>query len=129
MPSTATNAQAEADAQTTAHSNVKPVSLLFHMGKTAALVNAIMQDARVHWLPKLFFFGALGALLLALLFPESVLDISGVFAPVVGWAFDAVGIPAEATLDWAVLGVAAFNLLKLFPRDVVGEHYDRLFRK
>jgi hypothetical protein len=47
----------------------------------------------------------------------------------VGWAFDAVGIPAEATLDWAVLGVAAFNLLKLFPRDVVGEHYDRLFRK
>jgi hypothetical protein len=54
---------------------------------------------------------------------------AGVFAPVVGWAFDAVGIPAEATLDWAVLGVAAFNLLKLFPRDVVGEHYDRLFRK
>lgn len=118
-----------ANAQSTAHSTMKPASLLFHLGKTAALVNAIMQDARVHWLPKLFFFGALGALLLALLFPESIVDVSGLFAPVVGWAFDAVGIPAEATLDWAVLGVAAFNLLKLFPRDIVGEHYDRLFRK
>jgi hypothetical protein len=25
--------------------------------------------------------------------------------------------------------VAAFNLLKLFPKDVVGEHYDNLFHK
>lgn len=123
MPSTATNARPAAQG------TIRQASLLFHMGKTAALVNAIMKDARVHWMPKLFFFGALGALVLALLFPESVLDISGIFAPVVGWAFDAVGIPAEATLDWAVLGVAAFNLLKLFPREVVGEHYDRLFRK
>ena len=123
MPSSATNAQP------TAQSTVRQASLLFHLGKTAALITAIMKDVRVHWLPKLFFFAALGALLLALLFPESMVDISAVFAPVVGWAFDAVGIPAEATLDWAVLGVAAFNLLKLFPRDVVGEHYDRLFRK
>jgi len=123
MPSSATNAQP------TAQSTIRQTSLLFHLGKTAALIGAVMKDVRVHWLPKLFFFAALGALLLALLFPESILDISGVFAPVVGWAFDAIGIPVEATLDWAVLGVAAFNLLKLFPRDVVGEHYDRLFRK
>jgi hypothetical protein len=123
MPSSATRAQP------TTKSTVRPTSLLFHLGKTTALVNAIMRDARVHWLPKLFFFGALCALLVALLFPETIADVSGVFAPVVGWAFDAVGIPAEATLDWAVLGVAAFNLLKLFPREVVGEHYDRLFRK
>jgi hypothetical protein len=118
-----------ANSETTTQGNVKPTSLLFHLGKTSALVSAIMQDARVHWLPKVFFFGALGALLLALLFPESIVDISGIFAPVVGWAFDAVGIPAEATLDWAVLGVAAFNLLKLFPKEIVGEHYDHIFRK
>lgn len=123
MPSTTTHSQ------TTAQSTVRSASLLFHMGKTATLIAAIMRDARVHWLPKFFFVGALGALLLALLFPESIVDISGAFAPVVGWAFDAVGIPAEATLDWAVVAVAAFNLLKLFPTDIVGEHYDRLFRK
>lgn len=113
----------------TTQGNVKPTSLLFHLGKTSALVTAIMQDARVHWLPKVFFFGALGALLLALLFPESIADLGGVFTPVIGWAFDAIGIPAEATLDWAVLGVAAFNLLKLFPKEIVGEHYDSIFRK
>jgi hypothetical protein len=115
--------------QTPSQGNVKPASLLFHLGKTSALVSAIMQDARVHWLPKFFFFGALGALLLALLFPESAAEIFGLGIPGVGWALDALGLPVDATIDWAVLGVAAFNLLKLFPKEVVGEHYDRLFRK
>ena len=123
MPSSATNAQP------TTQSTVRQASLLFHMGKTAALVNAIMKDARVHWLPKFFFFGVLGALLLALLFPESAAEIIGLGIPGIGWGLDAIGIPVDATVDWAVLGVAAFNLLKLFPKEVVGEHYDRLFHK
>lgn len=123
MPTSAPNMQP------TAQNPIRQASLLFHLGKTASLVSAIMKDARVHWLPKLFFFGALGALLLALLFPESAAEIFGLGIPGIGWAFDALGIPVDATVDWAVLGVAAFNLLKLFPREVVGEHYDRLFRK
>ena len=123
MPSSTTNTQ------TTAPRAVKSTSLLFHLGKTTSLVGAIMKDARVHWLPKFFFFGALGALLLALLFPETAGEILGLGIPGIGWAFDALGIPVDATIDWAVLGVAAFNLLKLFPKEVVGEHYDRLFRK
>ncbi len=123
MPSSAT------DTQPTTQKTVKQASLLFHMGKTTSLVSAIMKDARVHWLPKLFFFGALGALLLALLFPESAAELLGLGIPGVGWALDALGLPVDATIDWAVLGVAAFNLLKLFPKEVVGEHYDHLFRK
>jgi len=123
MPSSAT------DTQPTTQKTVKQASLLFHMGKTTSLVSAIMKDARVHWLPKLFFFGALGALLLALLFPESAAEFLGLGIPGVGWALDALGLPVDATIDWAVLGVAAFNLLKLFPKEVVGEHYDHLFRK
>ena len=123
MPSSAT------DTQPTTQKTVKQASLLFHMGKTASLVSAIMKDARVHWLPKLFFFGLLGALLLALLFPESAAELLGLGIPGVGWALDALGLPVDATIDWAVLGVAAFNLLKLFPKEVVGEHYDHLFRK
>jgi hypothetical protein len=115
--------------QPTAQGHISQASLLFHMGKTAALVSAIVKDARVHWLPKLFFFGILGALLLALLFPESAAEIFGMGVPGIGWALDALGIPVDATIDWAALGVAAFNLLKLFPKDIVGEHYDRLFRK
>lgn len=108
---------------------VRQASLLFHLGKTAALITAIMKDVRVHWLPKLVFFGVLGASLLALLFPESAAELLGLGVPGIGWAFDALGIPVDATLDWAVLGVAAFNLLKLFPKEVVGEHYDQLFQK
>src|SRR6185437_5616305 len=123
MPSSAT------DTQPTTQKTVKQASLLFHMGKTTSLVSAIMKDARVHWLPKLFFFGVLGALLLALLFPESAAELLGLGIPGIGWAFDALGIPVDATIDWAVLGVAAFNLLKLFPKEVVGEHYDQLFHK
>src|SRR5580765_7877812 len=107
MPSSAT------DTQTPTQGRSRQASLLFHMGKTAALVTAIMKDVRVHWLPKLFFFGALGALLLALLFPESAAEIFGLGIPGVGWALDALGLPVDATIDWAVLGVAAFNLLKL----------------
>ena len=68
-------------------------------------------------------------MLLALLFPESAAELLGLGVPGIGWAFDALGIPVDATLDWAVLGVAAFNLLKLFPKEVVGEHYDQLFQK
>ena len=108
---------------------VRQASLLFHLGKTAALITAIMKDVRVHWLPKLVFFGVLGALLLALLFPESAAELLGLGIPGIGWGLDAIGIPVDATVDWAVLGVAAFNLLKLFPKEVVGEHYDRLFHK
>jgi hypothetical protein len=123
MPASTPNVSAAAQ------SRLSQAAMLFHIGKTASLVSAIMKDTRVHWLPKFSFFGVLGALLVALLFPEAIADVSGLFAPVLGWAFDAVGIPAEATLDWAVLGVVAFNLLKLFPKEIVGEHYDRLFRK
>ena len=62
------------------------------------------------------------------LVPE--LGIDGFLAaiPGFGWIGDALGIPAEASLDWVAAAVAAFNLLKLFPAEIVGEHYDALFR-
>ena len=127
MPSSAPSSATSAQPAPT--KTVRQASLLFHLGKTTALITAIMRDVRVHWLPKLVFFSVLGALLLALLFPESAAELLGFGIPGIGWAFDALGIPIDATIDWAVLGVAAFNLLKLFPKEVVGEHYDSLFHK
>jgi hypothetical protein len=99
-----------------------------HFPKTAALATALLQDARVHWLPKLLFVGSIIALLIALFFPEAAAEVVGLGIPGVGWILDALGIPVDATIDWVVLAVAAFNLLRLFPREIVGEHYDRLFR-
>lgn len=112
------------------HPGIRSTSLIFHIGKTLALVTSLLHDARVHWFSKMVFLGSLGTLLLALLFPESMVDLLGFFGlPGLGALLNLVGIPAEATLDWVALSVAAFNLLKLFPAEIVGEHYDRLFRK
>ncbi len=103
-----------------------PVSMFVHIPKTIRLVGAVLSDPRVHWVQKFAFVGSIGALLLALFFPEMIADIFG--GAFTGGLFDLVGIPAEAGIDWTVFAVAAFNLLKLFPAEVVGEHYDRLFR-
>ena len=102
------------------------LSMVFHFQKTAALTNALLRDARVHWLPKIAFVVSIFALLLALLFPEVATDFIGTIG--IGPIFDLLGVPAEAGIDIVAFGVAAFNLLKLFPADIVGEHYDELFR-
>lgn len=110
---------------TTKRSSMNQLSLLLHVRKTALLINAVLHDARVHWLPKSLFLGTLSALVIALLGGDVVSEfVSNVF-PVIG---PVLGLPADAGLDWVAFSVAAFNLLKLFPADIVGEHYDRLFR-
>ncbi|MGZ3663988.1 MAG: hypothetical protein ACXWQR_09820 [Ktedonobacterales bacterium] len=101
------------------------LSLLLHIRKTALLINAVLHDARVHWLPKSLFLGTLSALVIALLGGDVVSELVSNVFPVVG---PVLGLPADAGLDWVAFSVAAFNLLKLFPADIVGEHYDRLFR-
>jgi hypothetical protein len=82
----------------------------------------------VHWLSKSLYVGALGTLLVALLFPEALGDlIAFIGLPGLGGIADLLGIPTEAGFDWIAFAVAAYNLLRLFPTDIVGEHYDRLF--
>ena len=104
------------------------LSLFFHLRKTVALAEAVLKDSRVHWVPKVAFVTGVGTLLLALIFPELIIDLIGLEIPGIGWAFDALGLPTEFAVDWIFVSVAAFNLLKLFPAEIVGEHYDRLFR-
>ncbi|HEU5439723.1 MAG TPA: hypothetical protein VFU88_10575 [Ktedonobacterales bacterium] len=118
---------------TTASSNYRttsrpsPWSLLFHIQKTFSLVGAVLADARVHWLQKSLFVGTLGALLAALLIPELGVDLMALVSGI-GIPLDILGLPPEATFDWIAFSVASYNLLKLFPAEIVGEHYDRLFR-
>jgi hypothetical protein len=90
------------------------------------LVSAVLADPRVHWVQKFAFVGSIGALLLALFFPELIIDAIGGAAT--AGLFEFIGVPADVGIDWTVFAVAAFNLLKLFPAEIVGEHYDRLFR-
>ena len=129
MP-TSTRTNADSTTSTgTSQSTPRFLALLTHIPKTIGLTTAVLQDARVHWFPKLVFLGSLATLLLALLFPETASEIIGLGIPGVGWTLDVLGLPVDASIDWIALSVAAFNLLRLFPTDIVGEHYDRLFRK
>ncbi|SRR5579875_473154 len=107
--------------------NPSALSLMFHIPKTFSLVKSVFSDARVHWFPKIVFMLSLGVLLLALLTPEAFAEIVGAIGLPLTAPLEILGIPVDGTIDWAVLGIAAFNLLRLFPSQVVSEHYNRIF--
>jgi hypothetical protein len=95
------------------------------MFKTAG---AVMKDTRVSILPKLGFIVGIAVLLLMLLVPEATADVIALIPGFTG-LLDLIGVPVEGAVDWLALGLAAFNLLKLFPQDIVNEHYDQLSGK
>ena len=104
------------------------LAIVFNLPKTFSLVKSVFEDARVHWMPKIVFTLSLATLLVALFIPELFADL---VAAIPGFTLplDFIGIPVEGGLDWVVAAVAAFNLLRLFPSQVVDEHYDRIFSK
>ncbi len=107
------------------HGQPKRTDLIFHLVKTSKLVAAVLADRRVHIIRKIAYLGSVGALLAILLFPEALADV----ATAITIVFPFLEIPAEATFDWVAFAVATFSLLKFFPKEIVGEHYDRLFRR
>jgi hypothetical protein len=114
---------------TSTQSRITQLSLLFHLRKTGMLVLAVLADARVHPARKLAFVGVAGSLLALVLFPEMLADVFTAVIPFVNVLGLGIEIPAEVGFDWVFFAVAAFNLLRLFPTEIVGEHYDRLFRQ
>lgn len=107
------------------HGQPKRTDLIFHLVKTGKLVAAVLGDRRVNILRKVVYLGAVGVLLALLLFPEALAEV----ATLVTVVFPFLEIPADATIDWVAFAVATFTLLKVFPKEIVGEHYDRLFRR
>lgn len=99
------------------------VSSMLHMPRTFKVAGAVMQDGRVSIFSKIAFVAGIVALLAALLTPEALAELVNVF-PFVGQALGALEIPVDGAIDWLALGLAAFNLLKLFPQDIVSEHTD-----
>lgn len=110
-----------------AHKQPKKTDMVFHSVKTVKLVGAVLSDKRVAVIRKVAYVGLLGGLLALVLFPEALGDLFTAvtpFLPLIG-----IEIPAEGTIDWLVFALGTFSLLKIFPREVVGEHYERLFRR
>jgi hypothetical protein len=101
--------------------------LVFHFFKTLRLVGDVLWDRRVSLLRKGIFVVGIGVLLILLLFPEVVGDGATLLAAI--FPLFGVELPAEGVADWLAFALASFSLLSVFPKEIVGEHYEQLFRR
>lgn len=102
-----------------------PWEMVAHPMTTLRFMQALARDPRISRVRKLLYMGPLLVLLIAVLLPESIVAV-GVAAllPVVGPLVD---VPADAALDWFLLGLAAYALLGVLPERIVREHHAWLF--
>jgi hypothetical protein len=100
---------------------------VFHLIKTIRLARILLWDRRVSWPRKGVFLGGMGLLLALLLVPELIADGATLVSPL--FALIGVELPAEGAIDWLAFTLASFSLLKLFPKEILGERYERLFRR
>ena len=109
-----------------------PLAMVFHLFKSLALGGSLLGDRRIHPARKVVFVTILGVVIAAALGVDLAGEIitQGLnIIPGLGALVGIGEIPVDGVIDWVVVAVAAFSLLKLFPAHIVGEHYDRIFRK
>ncbi len=100
-------------------------ALFFHAIKTLKLIGALLKDSRVPLVRKILFFGSFLLILMLLLFPDTEL-VLGLILPVIGTI---LGVPLDVGFDWVVLSLVLVSLLRVFPAELVSEHYRRIFQK
>lgn len=125
VPPTPQKAQVPAPASSYAGYRPNFVQMIFHVGRTSRLAGALLRDPHISIFRKIFFLGAIAGLILALALPESVGELASTILPFIG---PAIGLSGDIAIDWVAATVIGFNLLRIFPPEIVGEHYDRLFR-
>ena len=94
----------------------------WHMIYTLRLIGRCLGDKRVSAGAKALFLGLSGTLLGLIIAPEALTDGLATLIPVVGWAFDLLGIPFEGVFDWTLLIAVLPFLIRLFPLDVQAQH-------
>jgi len=109
-----------------ANARPNPLQLLFHVGKTFRLASAILADGRVSIFRKIFFITAILGLVLLVLLPADL--TSAVVESIVPFVGPALGLPVDATIDWVAIALVSYNLMRVFPTEIVSEHYARIFR-
>ena len=109
------------------HKQPRRRDLVLHFFKSFKMIEAVLWDRRVSLVRKAAYLGGMGILLVLLLFPELLADSATLLTPL--FSLVGVEIPVEGTIDWMALAFASFSLLSLFPKEVLGEHYERIFRK
>jgi len=102
-------------------------TLFLHIIKTFKLIGALLKDRRIPVIRKILFFGSILFLLVLLLFPDLFGEVVLSFVlPLVGTV---LGVPIDAGFDWVVFAIAVVSLLRVFPAEMVSEHYKRIFHK
>lgn len=102
-----------------------PWEMVLHPIKMVRFVNSLWRDPRISWIRKLLYLAPLLVLLVAVLLPEGI--VATVLAGLVPILGPLVNVPADAAIDWVVLGLAAYALLGIFPKQIVRELHARLF--
>ena len=102
------------------------IEAFLRVGGTVRLVNSLMRDARVPAVRKVFFGTALASLLAAMIFPELVAD--GFLATIMPFISSIIGVPIEAGVDWFTFIMLLPVLMRIFPADIMQEHYLRVFK-
>ena len=112
--------------QTQHHSRPKRWDIFLHIGKTFKLIGALVTDRRIALWRKVLFFACIAALLAVLFFPDFFDEVLlSAILPVVGTI---LGVPIDAGFDWIAFALIAVSLLRLFPAELLAEHYERIFR-
>jgi hypothetical protein len=102
-----------------------PWEMVLHPVKTLRFVNDLRQDPNIALVRKLLYLLPMLLLILAVLLPEGIIAaLVAVALPVVG---PAVSLPTDAVIDWALVGIAAYALLGIFPHALVAEHHAQVF--
>lgn len=100
--------------------------VFFHFMKTGRLIGALTKDQRISIARKVFFFAIILVLLAILAFPDALDELGlSVIMPFVGTV---LGVPLDAGFDWIAFALLSVSLLRIFPAEIVSEHYTRLFK-
>lgn len=99
--------------------------VFFHLIKTGKLIGALLTDGRVPVLRKALFIGAIGFFLVLLVFPDILGEfIISTVLPIIGTL---LGIPVDAGFDWIAFALAIVALVRVFPPEIISEHYRQIF--
>ncbi|HZC04994.1 MAG TPA: hypothetical protein VE338_05075 [Ktedonobacterales bacterium] len=112
----------------TTTSKINAYQALAHLPRTLKVAGKTLQDSRVSVLPKMLFIGSVVFVLAALLTPEALAEFVAV-VPGMGDILAIGFLPVDGAIDWMALGIVALNLMKLFPQEIVNEHFDNATAK
>ena len=126
MPTTSQQTRGASDADI--DSKINAFQALVHLPRTLKVAGGVLGDSRVKALPKVLFLGSVVFVLAALLTPEALAEFIAVI-PGLGDLLALGFLPVDGAIDWITLGIVALNMMKLFPQDIVNEHFDAAVAK